>query len=471
MPLKERTVILKAGESLVSKFGRRPPRGLVSHNCADQYRTESEIDCVRTRKSHQAQLVDVSYPTYLIPLRDGESHRRSRWIVHTEPNFITAVGSHPAPTTQSADAAYSAPVTCCYFCRLGMNDPPTAVGGILTRRSYCFRRLSMKHPPTAVGGIFEFSHNLSRSRFCIRVWRHVASSARFFLAVLLILFVAEYIFPSHDMGRPLTLGVIDFGQSITGKLAAERLAANLKATNGWRVLDRDLVRIAAKGAGYSGSLNMSLTEARDLGAALGCDYFILGEADTVRRSPSNGNAYYEAYAAIFLVSARSGRLISWERPGFRSSTQSEAEESLLANLASESFRNRFLLAISRAQEDEVHERELAAEGAAPIIEEAPPDDENAAEQGLRLPRPYRRLRPAYPESAARAEAQGTVDVLVDLDASGEVTRVEVARWAGFGLDQATVDTVHQLHFFPAVRNGTAVPIRVLLRYNFRKPSQ
>jgi protein TonB len=86
-----------------------------------------------------------------------------------------------------------------------------------------------------------------------------------------------------------------------------------------------------------------------------------------------------------------------------------------------------------------------------------------------LPRPYRRLIPAYPESAGRAEAEATVDVLVDLDASGEVVRVEIARWAGFGLDQATVDTVRQLHFFPAMRDGVAIPIRVLLRYNFRKP--
>jgi TonB family protein len=86
-----------------------------------------------------------------------------------------------------------------------------------------------------------------------------------------------------------------------------------------------------------------------------------------------------------------------------------------------------------------------------------------------LPRPYRRLIPPYPESAAAAEAEATVDVLVDLDADGEVTRVEVERWAGFGLDEATVKTVRRLHFFPAMRNGVAVPLRVLLRYNFRKP--
>jgi hypothetical protein len=29
--------------------------------------------------------------------------------------------------------------------------------------------------------------------------------------------------------------------------------------------------------------------------------------------------------------------------------------------------------------------------------------------------------------------------------------------------------VRRLHFFPAKRDGVAIPIRVLLRYNFRKP--
>ena len=77
--------------------------------------------------------------------------------------------------------------------------------------------------------------------------------------------------------------------------------------------------------------------------------------------------------------------------------------------------------------------------------------------------------PAYPDTAAAAEAEATVDVLVDLDSGGEVTRAEVVRWAGFGLDQGTLETVHKLHFFPAMRERIAVPMRVLLRYNFRKP--
>ena len=97
------------------------------------------------------------------------------------------------------------------------------------------------------------------------------------------------------------------------------------------------------------------------------------------------------------------------------------------------------------------------------------DDNGDANNRVRAPRPYVRLKPPYPETAARAEIEATVDVLVDVDAHGEVGRVEIARWAGYGLDQSVVDTVRQLHFFPAQRDRVAIPLRVLLRYNFRKP--
>src|SRR5688500_381659 len=107
--------------------------------------------------------------------------------------------------------------------------------------------------------------------------------------------------------------------------------------------------------------------------------------------------------------------------------------------------------------------------AEPLSEQAPEDDEAAEARGVRLPRPFSRLRPEYPETAARAEAEGTVDVLVGVRADGEVGDVRVARWAGFGLDETTVATVRKMHFFPAMKNGTAIAMRVLLRYNFRKP--
>src|SRR6266446_4912785 len=125
---------------------------------------------------------------------------------------------------------------------------------------------------------------------------------------------------SQPTERPVTLAVLDFGDSNIGRLASEKLASNLKRGTSVVILDHDQVRAAARGAGYGGSINLSLNEARDLGAALGCDFFILGDAQTLRRSPSTGPVYFESYASLFTVSARTGRLIRWERPRFQGAT-------------------------------------------------------------------------------------------------------------------------------------------------------
>lgn len=320
-------------------------------------------------------------------------------------------------------------------------------------------RLERKHTAaTAPGSDVRSWHSLNKL-FCV-----------------LCLLVPTFVFLSlqasaqaQTPSRPVRLAILDLGDSALGRLVAETLASNLKRESSLTIVDRDQARAAARGGGYTGSINLPRSEARDLGAAIGCDFFVLGDAQTLRRSPSTGPVYFESYASIFLVSARTGRLVSWERPNLRAMSAETAEKSLLSEVSGNSASNRHLIALRRAREDELGERELTSDSQVPVMEAAPDDDKLAEAEGLRLPRPYRRVTPAYPQTAAQAEVEATVDVLVDLDVSGEVMRVDIARWAGFGLDQSTIETVRQLHFFPAMRNGVAVPIRILLRYNFRKP--
>ena len=234
------------------------------------------------------------------------------------------------------------------------------------------------------------------------------------------------------------------------------------------VIDSDQARTAARAAGYEGSLNVTVAEARDLGAAMGTDFYFLSNADTVRRSPSSGPPYYESYASIFIVSARSGRLIFWERPLERRDTAADAENALLQVMSPANKRQQYATAIASAAAAERAERSEAVDSPAPVIVDMIEEGSDAAKD-LRAPRPYRRLKPPYPQSAAVAEVEAVVDVLADIDAHGEVGKLEIARWAGYGLDQAVLDTVRQMHFFPALRDNVPVPMRVLLRYNFRKP--
>src|SRR5437764_2061356 len=133
------------------------------------------------------------------------------------------------------------------------------------------------------------------------------------------------------------VAVLDLGRTETGARVSERLTKMLtgvsaKAGTRLVLLDRGLGVAAARGVGYRGSLNMTLAEARNLGAAIGCDFFITGDAQTIRRSSSARPVYFESYASIFVVSARTGRLVLWDRPASEADRPEQAESHLLDSL-------------------------------------------------------------------------------------------------------------------------------------------
>ncbi|HET8782344.1 MAG TPA: hypothetical protein VFM63_07995, partial [Pyrinomonadaceae bacterium] len=87
----------------------------------------------------------------------------------------------------------------------------------------------------------------------------------FFIAWCLALLVCN-VHAQHKQSS--TVSVLDFGATPFAQKTAQDLRERLRATVELVVADPDLSRAAAKGIGYSGSLNLSVSEARDLGAAL-----------------------------------------------------------------------------------------------------------------------------------------------------------------------------------------------------------
>lgn len=267
-----------------------------------------------------------------------------------------------------------------------------------------------------------------------------------------------------------SVAVLDLGETETGRRAADELFAALAKTSNFDLVNRAQARAAARGTGYAGSLNLTLAGARDLGGAIGCDLYFTGEAQTLRRTSSARADYFESYAALFLVSANTGRLILWEGLSVEAATPAEAEKSLLVELRARATRYGETISGARAAETHARQqRQLARESSAAGAFEDAPEEGSPAAANFRAPQPYRSLRPSYPETAARVAAAATVDALVEVDAAGEVKDIEIVRWAGYGLNEAVIATVRQLHFRPATRDGRAVPVRVLLRYNFRRP--
>jgi len=222
---------------------------------------------------------------------------------------------------------------------------------------------------------------------------------RLFLGFIALLFALSSAIAQTN-SNVVKLGVLDFGATPIAKLSTDKIRSGLRTESNIQLIDPDLSATAARGVGYSGSLNMSTNDARDLGAAMDVEFYLIGDAQTLRRSSSNAPVYYESYCSVFLISARSGRLVFWIRPHSESANTSEAEEQLQKTLSEKEFSARVIEAIKKAQAEESKQRRADVIASAPLIEEAPDDDKTADAQGLRLPRLYRRLRPAYPETAA-----------------------------------------------------------------------
>jgi TonB family protein len=87
--------------------------------------------------------------------------------------------------------------------------------------------------------------------------------------------------------------------------------------------------------------------------------------------------------------------------------------------------------------------------------------------GVSAPIPIYKPEPAYSEEARKAKYQGTVVLWIVVDASGGVTDCKVVKPLGLGLDEKAVETVRTWKFKPALRNGTPVPVRVMVEVSFR----
>lgn len=264
---------------------------------------------------------------------------------------------------------------------------------------------------------------------------------------------------------PIRLAVIDFvgdqNREFSGLI---REAAKL-STGEIELLDDDLVRTAASGAGYAGSLNFSRDEAKALGQSLGCDFYILGKTLAARRltGVKGEQFYFEALAGLFLVEARTGKLILFSFESGKAQTEIQAKDQLKEIL--KQAWPRYVGAMFAAQK--------LQQAAIEKLEPAPPAIEVLTDDlmatGTEQPFFFQRIKPDYTEKADLANIAATVELEAVFREDGTVGEVEVVRWAGFGLDESAVATVKKLRFKSAEREGKKLTLKGLVRYNFRRP--
>jgi protein TonB len=75
--------------------------------------------------------------------------------------------------------------------------------------------------------------------------------------------------------------------------------------------------------------------------------------------------------------------------------------------------------------------------------------------------------PDYSEEARKVRLQGTVALVIEIDARGIPQNIRVWQGLGFGLDERAVDAVRSWRFQPATRNGKPVPSGARVDVSFR----
>jgi TonB family protein len=286
-------------------------------------------------------------------------------------------------------------------------------------------------------------------------------------AICLLIFAFCLLPSSGFVGAqtPIRLAVVELVGDERGETASLlRSLARQSQSPSFELIDEELVRSAARGAGYAGSLNLSRDEARALGQSLGCDFYLLGKVLLTRRAASGEQFYFESLLGLFVVEARTGALALFAFDRAPSGGEAEAR-ARLEELVKRAWK-RSADAIVSARERRLAEIGNFAPARAPLIEVF---SDEAAAPGVEQPVFYQRLKPAYTEEADLAGVTATVELEAVFGEDGKVGEVEITRWAGFGLDESALSTVRQLRFKPAEREGKRVTIRGLVRYNFRRP--
>jgi TonB family protein len=271
------------------------------------------------------------------------------------------------------------------------------------------------------------------------------------------LLVAIFIFLSALIAHAQSVAVFSPDGDQQGERFAEMFSRRLQMA-GLKVLDGAMARAAFNSFDFPAPYNLSTDEAKRAALAIGCEYFLLIRSAVQRRSAFKRSDYYESYAAIFSVSGRTGRLIDWRIVSKEDPDRGRSLQMLDDSVASTAELHSQLIRSARP-------RELAEVSVA--INEMP-DPDSAAAKGLRAPVPYKRIKPTYTDLANLYGVTGTIEAVVDLDANGNITRLEISRWAGFGLDQSVESAVRSMNWRPAERNGQFLPMRFSLRYNFKK---
>lgn len=254
----------------------------------------------------------------------------------------------------------------------------------------------------------------------------------------------------------LRVAVIGFAPGETREVE-RAIAQVLSLSERVAIVDGDMIKAAL--AGYAASINPSREEARRIGAAIGCDFFITGKAEVIHRQAAE--PFVEALIGVMIVDGRSGQLALFDFITEKAATAEAAMSGAMKTIAARAAGYIDGMIAFRSSREKIPP--ISNERIEDLPEEGSP---RAA--GFNPPEFLNRVKPEYTLEAERADISATIEALAVFRANGEVGQIEIMRWAGFGLDESATRAIRQLKFKPATRDGQAVSVRAVVKYNFRR---
>ncbi len=86
--------------------------------------------------------------------------------------------------------------------------------------------------------------------------------------------------------------------------------------------------------------------------------------------------------------------------------------------------------------------------------------------GVRAPQLIRSVQPEFTEDARQANFQGSVSIQLIVDSQGNPQNIHITRHLGMGLDEKAIEAVRQYKFQPAMYQGHAVAVQIVIDVDF-----
>lgn len=84
-----------------------------------------------------------------------------------------------------------------------------------------------------------------------------------------------------------------------------------------------------------------------------------------------------------------------------------------------------------------------------------------------FPKVSREIKATYPEEAKAAGVDGPVVMEILIDRTGKVRDVKVVSGPGYGLNESAVNAIKQFEFTPALKETSAVAVKIRYTYRFK----